>query len=1473
MERTEILGGIHTTGCIGLMEIMMLRNCLFFILLFTAPLSVCGMSEEIPETKMLIDAAEAVCSMYDIEDNLGKIELCGKWDTTLAEYAAWRRKGELDNREQRSSKALDCLLAIAESLSQTKEEARLAIARINYLRQERIWNFGKHDETTAIVSDMIALLQDCHSIEATNLKILYRAAACFQKRAIEGDNPIFWEEVNAIEQDFQHFLDGKHTEDVVLYRTLELLAQMKACETVYIVYYNTIFNNDCLKKRNIKPDTHDYDIINSNSLWYLDEALRVGEKCMNDTPCDYAFTIYYKIIHVYNHHLTQYYEETLKNAQDLRNMLQSAGVRGKAQMYMVEPWISLLEIRMGRTGSFARFWTPKADAVRAYYGEGSEELIDYLQTMSSVSYHTQRYNELTEIEEYQKRHVQKRRNENIYDDMLLQIIGFWETHANMSDSEFRNYVNGLVNKYKDIHTTKWASVEIGKLLAQRLTQELNDPETGLQIYKIALEDIKLLLPKNHLQLAFEYDRIAQLLPDSDKEEIRYYLQAEEAVIEANGIHAPLTMRNIATQYLYLNDTAKADELYRKSIADAKKAGDKITEAYCGIEHALFVTDKANKKTLMNKYSDWLLQTEEYQYHIIGVITNAAQYYIDEGEADRGLALLEKGRQLIGKSNIPTTNNTCTLYTVYANYLAEVRNEYDAALQLLEEVISIYSKENLSDGFYTDLYTLQELRYKILCCKGDGYDVLIKRMLCLQDIGNLAAKIYEVSGQSPEIRFTYMADAFCKLTYIWKWIPKFRKIMATATPGTKVYTELQSGMNAWSLFVNQTSAYDIKSFIEDLKEYDANYLKNARYYLLLATYATYCYNITEDYAEGNKVMKQLLTDCKAYNPTHYPNYLWAQIGALYEANRFEEAESCLEEYKNLLAGQEISLDIQTSITNYEYLIYHKLGRYTDCIAPAKKNFELMRQLIDLNFDMLTQQERENLIDTKGTGANYIADLLERCPTKLAAVAYDAMLHEKNLLLRSSERIRQSVMKSGNKELIAAIDSINYMRTFLTQSTGLGVGSTNETMAEYLAIQKRMEELERFVARQSAQYRKDDRMNLTWRDIKKKLKKNSAAIEFITSETKVGMLIITDKMTEPTFVPLTEYRELHDNLESLSSLSAKQYAEELYENDKLHLYDRLWKPAERYLQNIQTIYLSPTGLTNAIAFNAIKTPDGKALYDHYDIYQLSTTAFVAMPENSIQNKFNTTIFGGIFYDSEQSEYSSHSSNTTSSRHVFRGADNETFSFLQGTQGEMEVISGIVKNKGNVQTLSGMTATEQTFTSLSGKSPYLIHLATHGFYIADLRDVDEIPYFNRYPNSKYHSMQRSGLAFTNANDSWNGNNSSNLDNDGILNANEIAVLDLSTTQLVTLSACQTALGDYGTDGVYGLQRGLKQAGVRSIMASLWSVDDQCTSFFMSAFYNNWNNEASLHESLKAATTAVRQKYPSPYYWAAFILLDGLD
>ena len=95
--------------------------------------------------------------------------------------------------------------------------------------------------------------------------------------------------------------------------------------------------------------------------------------------------------------------------------------------------------------------------------------------------------------------------------------------------------------------------------------------------------------------------------------------------------------------------------------------------------------------------------------------------------------------------------------------------------------------------------------------------------------------------------------------------------------------------------------------------------------------------------------------------------------------------------------------------------------------------------------------------------------------------------------------------------------------------------------------------------------------------------------------------------------------------------------------------------------------------------------------------------------------------------------------------------------------------------------------------------------------------------------------------------------------------------------LSACQTGLGAVSGEGVFGLQRGFKKAGVNTILMSLWEVDDEATQLLMTQFYKGLTSGLSKTDALKAAQAAVRtnksRDFSSPYYWAAFILLDGKE
>jgi CHAT domain-containing protein len=213
-------------------------------------------------------------------------------------------------------------------------------------------------------------------------------------------------------------------------------------------------------------------------------------------------------------------------------------------------------------------------------------------------------------------------------------------------------------------------------------------------------------------------------------------------------------------------------------------------------------------------------------------------------------------------------------------------------------------------------------------------------------------------------------------------------------------------------------------------------------------------------------------------------------------------------------------------------------------------------------------------------------------------------------------------------------------------------------------------------------------------------------------------------------------------------------------------------------------------------------------------------------------------------------------------------------------------------DVKALRGADATEGRVKELAPNFRYL-HLATHGFFappslrsaLAPEAKPGKAGSFGDKGVAGFHPGLLSGLALAGANrEPWPG------EEDGILTALEVAELDLGGVELATLSACETGLGAVaGGEGVLGLQRAFQAAGARTVVASLWSVDDEATRKLMVEFYDNlWQKNLPKLEALQQAQLWMlregrkrnlvplendgekenKQRPVPPFYWAAFVL-----
>jgi CHAT domain-containing protein len=216
------------------------------------------------------------------------------------------------------------------------------------------------------------------------------------------------------------------------------------------------------------------------------------------------------------------------------------------------------------------------------------------------------------------------------------------------------------------------------------------------------------------------------------------------------------------------------------------------------------------------------------------------------------------------------------------------------------------------------------------------------------------------------------------------------------------------------------------------------------------------------------------------------------------------------------------------------------------------------------------------------------------------------------------------------------------------------------------------------------------------------------------------------------------------------------------------------------------------------------------------------------------------------------------------------------LPATRGEVVALRDLFEQAhpdGGVRILRGTEATEANLRRLAPRCD-LLHFATHGFFappevqtaLGGVRRGDGLT--TRQDLAGYHPGLLSGIVLAGANAPPRPDR-----DDGILTALEVADLDLGRVELATLSACETALGEVaGGEGVLGLQRAFQVAGARSVVASLWSVDDERTRRLMERFYTNlWRRQMPRAEALREAQLWLLRGdggRRAPHAWAAFVL-----
>lgn len=509
---------------------------------------------------------------------------------------------------------------------------------------------------------------------------------------------------------------------------------------------------------------------------------------------------------------------------------------------------------------------------------------------------------------------------------------------------------------------------------------------------------------------------------------------------------------------------------------------------------------------------------------------------------------------------------------------------------------------------------------------------------------------------------------------------------------------------------------------------------------------------------------------------------------------EHADTKSQSYALLL------LNVITTLYNAE--------QYEESIPYIEEYLHILRQMLQRNFTVMSQKEREaywdaqaQILDNLLVSATYAALNNKNAD---ASLLYDICLLSKSLLLDTSIHIENLIHASTNRQLKHLRDQLIEAQQKLLLLDNYGTEYAEKLNKQCDSLQHLLLQGMTLLQSQMKQ------LHITWRDIQKQLTKNDVAVEFIClgtgKDTEYSVIILRHDWKFPKVYYLNGLAE---------TLSAQQITPiEMHDNA---IFGKLvWQAVLKHAKVDDHIYFVPAGQLQLMSAEYFSINSDVKMYDRYHMHRLSSTKQLLRPQQNTAIS-SVALVGGMDYNAKideiafyMDEYKHDPASDTSYTQL--PPTNQIWQPLPGALREVQQINDLLTSR-HIKTFIAThdAATDGALYAIAREHYDIIHISTHGFYGNNSQQVGLVMAgantLRLHPNTHYGT--------------------------GILNAEQLAKLSLRNTQLAVLSACQTGIGKVTTEGVFGLQRAFKRAGVHSLLVSLWEVNDAVTATLMTTFY----------------------------------------
>jgi CHAT domain-containing protein/Tfp pilus assembly protein PilF len=585
---------------------------------------------------------------------------------------------------------------------------------------------------------------------------------------------------------------------------------------------------------------------------------------------------------------------------------------------------------------------------------------------------------------------------------------------------------------------------------------------------------------------------------------------------------------------------------------------------------------------------------------------------------------------------------------------------------------------------------------------------------------------------------------------------------------------------------------------------------------------------------------------------------------------------------------------SSLTNLSNL-YMAKGDYKQSETFLSRAIAISERNADINLQVGSERQKLAYLDLLAAQLHAAITLnVNFAPEQAAArdLAVTTVLQRKGRVQDALSESLEALRRRMNPEDAALLDKFNNITAEISRLVLSGPQNTTAEQHQQRIdrLKEEREQLEAAISRRSAQFRAASKP-VTLDAVRSVLPDNSVLLEFaaykrflpqgITEKECFGeshyVVYIIHPSGEVQWKELGETKALDDLIlkfrQALRDPSRSDVKDLARAVDK-----KIIQPLLSSIGSVDRLFVSPDGELNLIPFEALLDDKDHYLAERYSITYLTSGRDLLRMQIARKNKSVSLVIADPLFGEPAAAQSPpaplHSRKSpppaTARRGVTIGEDLSTLYFapLVGTAQEARAITSFFPE---AQMLTGPQATKSAVKQTA--APLLLHIATHGFFLMDAH-TDATPKLPQTPSPTTRAISgtirsenpllRSGLALAGA------NLNKSPEDDGILTALEASNLNLWGTKLVTLSGCDTGVGEVKLgEGVYGLRRAFFLAGTESLVMSLWPVSDYVTRGLMTDYYGGLKKGLGRGEALRRAQLAMlkRKDRQHPFYWASFI------